>query len=241
MFQQTFVDAEAQTRRPWTAGISLVLQTVLVAVLLIVPLLHVQKLDLPAKIPVMLPVERVDLKAIPVRRASAHSSAIARTIFREAPIHAPTTVPKTIVMTPDAPAIGMPVAAGARGPLIGSFLSGAPIAPPLPPAASEAASRPATPAGPIRVSNGVQAAKLIVGPKPAYPALARTTRVQGTVRIQAIIERDGAIGNLQVLSGPALLIKAAVEAVQKWRYEPTLLNGVPVEVITEIDVNFALN
>lgn len=241
MFDQTFVNAQAQTRRPWTVGISLVLQTGLVAVLLIVPLLHVAKLDLPAKVQITLPVERVDLKATPVQqRVALRSSAVPRPVFREAVIHAPTNVPKTIVMTPDAPEIGIPVVAGAGGSSIGSILSGLPIAPPAPPLVHAAPSRPAAPSGPVRVSNGVQAAKLIVGPKPAYPPLARTARAQGTVRIQAIIQRDGTIGHLQVLSGPPLLVNAAIEAVQKWRYQPTLLNGEPVEVITEIEVNFAL-
>jgi protein TonB len=58
--------------------------------------------------------------------------------------------------------------------------------------------------------------------------------------LQAIIGRDGSIRNLQVLSGPPLLINVAREAVQQWRYQPTLLNGEPVEVITEIDVNFTM-
>ncbi len=242
MFDQTFVNAQAQTRRPWTVGISLMLQAGLVAVLLIIPLLHVAKLELPARIQTAWPVERVDLKATPVeQRAASHSSAVPRPVFREAPIHAPTSVPKTIVMTPDAPDIGIPVTAGAGGPSIGSILSGLPIAPPAPPVVHLAPPHPAPASGPVRVSNGVQAAKLVVGPKPAYPPLARASRVQGTVRIQAIVQRDGTIGHLQVLSGPPLLVNAAIEAVQRWRYRPTLLNGEPVEVITEIEVNFALN
>lgn len=241
MFDQTFVNAQAQTRRPWTVGVSLVLQTGLVAVLLIVPLLHVAKLELAAKIQITLPVEHVDLKATPVRQAATRSSAITRPVFRLAVIHAPTIVPKTIVMTPDAPEIGVPVAIGTGAPSMSSILSGLPAAPPAQTVVRLTPPHPPTPPGPVRVSVGVQAAKLIAGPTPLYPPLAKATRIQGTVRIQAIIQRDGAIGHLQVLSGPALLINAAVEAVQKWRYQPTLLNGEPVEVITEIDVNFALN
>jgi len=61
------------------------------------------------------------------------------------------------------------------------------------------------------------------------------------VKIQALIGRDGIIRNLQVVSGPPLLIAAAVAAVQQWRYKPTLLNAEPVEVITEIDVTFTLS
>jgi protein TonB len=86
----------------------------------------------------------------------------------------------------------------------------------------------------------VQEAKLIDGPRPAYPTIAKTTRTQGLVRIQAIIAVDGTIRNLKVISGPPLLVNAAVEAVSRWRYQPTLLSGNAVEVITEIDVNFTL-
>jgi protein TonB len=100
--------------------------------------------------------------------------------------------------------------------------------------------KPTQPSAPMRVTSGVQSARLVFGPKPAYPPLARITRTQGTVRIQAIIGRDGTIRNLQVLNGPPLLIEVAIEAVRQWRYQPTLLNGEPVEVITEIDVHFTL-
>jgi protein TonB len=61
------------------------------------------------------------------------------------------------------------------------------------------------------------------------------------VRLTAIIGRDGAIRNLQVMSGHPLLTPAALEAVKQWRYQPTLLNDEPVEVITQIEVNFTLS
>jgi protein TonB len=65
--------------------------------------------------------------------------------------------------------------------------------------------------------------------------------VQGTVKFQATISKEGNIQNLQLLSGPPLLVQAAMAAVQQWQYKPTLLNGEPVEVITTIDVNFTLS
>jgi protein TonB len=92
----------------------------------------------------------------------------------------------------------------------------------------------------IRVGGQVEAARIIFQPRPDYPKLAQIARAQGTVRLEAIIDKDGTIKNLRVLSGPPLLVRAAVEAVTRWRYQPTLLNGEPVEVITDIDVNFAL-
>ena len=73
-----------------------------------------------------------------------------------------------------------------------------------------------------------------------YPPLAKMARIQGTVRLEAIISKDGTIQDLKVIQGHPLLVKAALEAVQRWRYQPTLLNGEPVEVVTEIDVNYTL-
>ena len=83
---------------------------------------------------------------------------------------------------------------------------------------------------PIPISSGVQAAKLIRQVKPTYPPLARQARISGTVRLVAIIGRDGAIRDLRVSSGHPLLVTAAVEAVKQWLYRPTLLNTEPVEV-----------
>ena len=77
--------------------------------------------------------------------------------------------------------------------------------------------------------------------EPVYPALAKQARVQGTVEIEAVIGIDGRLREIHVKSGPPLLIKAATDAVRQWVYEPTLLNGEPVEVITQIDINFTKN
>ncbi len=241
MFDQTFVNAHAQTRRPWTVAVSLTLQTALIAVALIMPLLHTASLDVPTKISVWLPLEKLDLRLKPEAKCGAESGTIhtQRPIFHLAGLLSPDAVPAHIDLSPDAPEIGTAVAiTGASSPSLGVFLPGIAI-PPLP--APVAGPKTQTPSAPVRVGGGVQSAKLMSGPKPAYPPLARTTRTQGTVRIQALIGRDGVIRNLQVVSGPPLLISAAIEAVQQWRYQPTLLNGEPVEVITEIDINFTLS
>lgn len=71
--------------------------------------------------------------------------------------------------------------------------------------------------------------------------MAVIARISGTVRLQGIIGKDGSIQQLQVLSGPPLLVQAALDAVRQWRYQPTLLNGEPVEVISPIDVIFTLS
>jgi protein TonB len=106
--------------------------------------------------------------------------------------------------------------------------------------AAAATPREAPPSIRIRVSNGVQEAKLLVCVKPAYPPLARAARVSGTVELDAVIGRDGRLAEVQVKSGNALLIQAALSAVRQWVYKPTYLNGDPVEVSTTILVNFTL-
>lgn len=240
MFDQTFVNTHGQARRPWTVVVSLTLQTAVVAVALLIPFLHVATLDLPTKIPVWLPVEKVDLKLKPEATAAPHSMTT-RPIFRLSGLRAPTTVPRSIDLTPDAPEISNgDVTPGPSLSPLGGLLRGIAIQPPSPPVSTVKAN-PALSSAPVRIGGGVQSAKLIFGPTPPYPPLARTTRTQGTVKIQALIGRDGIVRNLQLVSGPPLLVAAAMEAVRQWRYQPTLLNGEPVEVITEIDVNFTLS
>jgi protein TonB len=122
---------------------------------------------------------------------------------------------------------------GTPGGVLGSIITGAAAAPPPPPPQATTPRR-------VRVGGQVDAAKLIFGPRPEYPPLAKMARIQGKVVLEAIISRDGTIQDLKVVSGHPLLVKSAREAVQRWRYQPTLLNGEPVEVITEVEVNFTL-
>ena len=93
---------------------------------------------------------------------------------------------------------------------------------------------------PMEIGGEVQAAKLLRRVTPVYPSLARQARVGGLVRLRAIISEDGSVRRLEVLSGHPLLVGIAVEAVKRWLYRPTLLNGRAVAVITRIDVNFRL-
>jgi TonB family protein len=93
----------------------------------------------------------------------------------------------------------------------------------------------------IRVASNVQQNNLIHKVDPVYPPLARQARIQGTVRLVAIIGRDGSVRNLELVSGHPLMVEAARQAVMQWLYKPTILNGQPVEVVTQIDVVFALS
>ncbi|HEV2444959.1 MAG TPA: TonB family protein [Candidatus Sulfopaludibacter sp.] len=97
------------------------------------------------------------------------------------------------------------------------------------------------PPGTIRVGGNMQQAKLVSQGRPVYPPLAKQARIQGTVTLNALIGPDGHIQNLAVVHGHPLLVQAALDAVKDWVYEPTLLNGQPVAVVTTIDVNFTLS
>ena len=86
-----------------------------------------------------------------------------------------------------------------------------------------------------------QVAQIINQVAPRYPDLARQARIQGVVLLEANISTEGTVENLRVIAGHPLLSQAAVEAVYQWQYQPTLLNGQPVPVVTTISVRFTLN
>jgi len=93
----------------------------------------------------------------------------------------------------------------------------------------------------IRISQGVTKGLLIHKEEPVYPSIARAARVQGDVVLSAVIDINGQIQNLQLISGHPMLVPAAIAAVRQWRYKPYLLNGQPVEVETTITVIFSLS
>jgi len=97
-----------------------------------------------------------------------------------------------------------------------------------------------TPTKRVNIHGTLLSQKIRFKVNPEYPALARQTGIQGTVKFHAIIATDGSVKQLQVISGHPLLVQAAMDAVRQWKYEPTLVNGQPVEVETEIDVIFQL-
>jgi TonB family protein len=95
--------------------------------------------------------------------------------------------------------------------------------------------------GRITIGGNVQSAKLVQQPRPIYPPLAKQARISGVVKLAVVLNKDGSMQDIKVISGHPLLIPAALEAVKNWVYQPTLLNGQPVEVATQIDVNFTLS
>jgi hypothetical protein len=104
--------------------------------------------------------------------------------------------------------------------------------------APEAAERPPLR---IRVGGNVQQAKLIKQARPTYPPEARQRRIQGTLQFQATIDKKGEISELEFLRGPLIFYESTRDTLLRWKYQPTLLSGEPVEVLTRLDVNYTLS
>jgi protein TonB len=244
--------------KKWTMLVALAGQTALLGVLILIPMLTLQQLPLPELSAVLVappPPPPPPPPPAPAATAPRMAPVVVRH-FDANQLFAPKTIPKTVAVLPnlpaelaEAPAIaGVPggVAGGQIGGVVGGVLGGvmggvpsaAPPPPPPPPPAK--APEPATPKM-IRVGGQVEAAMVISAPPPVYPVLAKEARVGGTVHLDAVIGEDGHIENLKVLSGPPLLIEAAVNAVKQWTYRPTILNGKPVKIATQIMVNFQLS
>ena len=92
----------------------------------------------------------------------------------------------------------------------------------------------------VRISQGVSQGLIVKRVQPLYPAQAMQMRLEGIVELQANISKTGNITGIKQLSGQSLLGRAAMDAVQQWKYKPYFLNGEPVEVQTQITVNFKL-
>jgi TonB family protein len=92
----------------------------------------------------------------------------------------------------------------------------------------------------VRVSQGVEQALLLTKVQPQYPPDAKDQRIQGVVLLSVTIDKEGNVANIQVVSGPESLVPASIEAVKQWKYRPYLLEGTPVEVETQVTVNFTL-
>ena len=247
MFDQMLVENTVRTRRPLAIVLSLAGQVFVASLTILLPLLRTEMIGpsrmlrlvtVPLRNGEITPVQRRQPEVRTVMRAAA-----TRQIFAGRILQQPAEVPKGILLE-EAPQVGMPAARGAG-------ISGVPDGVP---GAIEAAmdevpsiakprfvEPPPIRTLPIRVGGDVQAAKILTQVAPVYPALAKQARISGVVRLEAVISRNGFIESLRVKSGYPLLTSAAVDAVRKWIYRPTLLNGEPVEVLTEIEVNFRLN
>ncbi len=250
MFEQSFVDASGRQVRPWAVPAAAAGQVLMVCGAIAVPLLFT---DILPSIRLAAPsLHFRALEPMPVRttsRAAAPSvSSALRPVVRAA-IVPPTRVPTGVARIEDAPELATAgagsISSGEGGPAIPGLLPGLMTATPVAPAPEppKIKPQPDQPDKPVRVKVGgaVRPPELVHYVKPAYPPLARQARIQGPVRLSAVLARNGAVTALQLVSGHPLLVQAALDAVRTWRYRPTMLNNEPVEVAMTIDVNFTLS
>jgi protein TonB len=251
MFEDTvledtiFADSMLETswtqraRRSWTTLTSFGLQMLIVSLLLLLPVL--KTVGLPAARTVSTPISlgRVSPEPAPSPRTGGPS--VVLTSIPTLRFMQPSQIPPLIRMDgeePAAPAPGGPgggvvgtgLPSGTGDGLITSLIGG--MRPVLP-------TRPPTIARAIRTSSMLEG-NLIRRVEPVYPPLARSARIQGSVVLVALISKAGTIENLRAVAGHPMLVPAAVNAVSQWRYRPYILNSEPIEVETQITVNFSL-
>jgi len=225
-----------KTNKGWSVILSGIVQAVILGVLILIPLIYTEALPKamlstlliapPPPPPPPPPPQPVKTVIKPVARLIQSGKLVQpRAIPKEVAVFKEAELPPDIITN-----------SGQQGGVFGGIPGGNMIAsgPAVPP--------PPKPTAPARIKQGgnVTAASIITQTKPVYPALARQARIQGNVVLHAIIDKDGKVAQLEVISGHPLLVQSALDAVKQWRYKPTLLNGDPVEVDTTITVTFTM-
>ncbi len=238
MFEQTLLLNQAD-KRPWNFLASLSVELLIVSLALLIPLLyrdHLPAVHWKDIIVGPAPSEPPSPPA-PANHSNSPRPFSERPLFRLSAGTNPRPLQPAAEFTVDAPpSLGSDIGIGGSTNMLGRFIPNVVAAPPPKPALE--IEKPA--GSPLSVGGDVQMAKLVRKVIPEYPLLARSARISGVVRLIGIVGKDGAIRNLQLVSGHPMLARAALEAVRQWIYKPTLLNGQPVEVIAPIEVSFTL-
>jgi protein TonB len=242
MFEDSLLESggRLKTRRGRTTTFAIILEIALIGVMVLLPLIFTEALPKQQLMTFLVapppPPPPPPPAAAPVKIVKQIQTDIVNGALRT-----PTKIPQKVQMIKEDEAPpqmaasgvvgGVPggIPGGQMGGVIGGIISSTPVAVP----------KVATPQR-VRVSAGVTSGLLVKRIQPNYPPLARQARIQGTVVLHAVISKEGAIENLTLVSGHPMLAPAAIDAVKQWRYKPYLLNGEPVEVDTEVQVNFTL-
>ncbi len=243
MFEDSLIESggKLKTSRGWTSIVSFVIQIGIIGVMILIPLIFTEALP-RTQLMTFLVAPPPPPPPPPPAAAPVKIVKVIQTDIVNGQLRTPTKIPQKVQMIKEDEAPppvmastgvvgGVPggIPGGSMGGVIGGMISSTPVAVP----------KIATPQR-VRVSSGVQSGLLIRKVNPSYPPLARQARIQGVVLLQAEISKEGNIINLQLISGHPMLAPSAIEAVKQWRYKPYLLNGEPVEVETQIQVNFTL-
>ncbi len=243
MFEDSLLESggRLKTKRGRTTTFAIILEIGLIGLMVLMPLIFTEALPKQQLMTFLVapppPPPPPPPAAAPVKIIKQVQTDIVNGALRT-----PTKIPQKIQMIKEdeaPPAMassgvvgGVPggIPGGQMGGVIGGIISSTPVAVP----------KVATPQR-VRVSAGVTSGLLVRRVNPVYPPLARQARIQGQVVLRAQIGKDGSIQNLQLVSGHPMLVQSALDAVKQWKYKPYLLNGEPVEVDTEVLVNFTLS
>jgi len=245
VFAEAILDGSSvrQKRHPLKWAASLGAHMLVLFLLLLMPLYFSQGLNMQ-RLNMTLLVAPLPPAAAPPPPPASAAPRVVRVIpktFTPGKLTAPSFVPKTVVAAPDAgvPDValagvsgGVPggMAGGQIGGVLGGVMSGASA--PAAPALAEGPKKP------VVIGGNVKPPRLLSGPAPVYPALARQSRIGGIVVIEAIIDERGNVVQEKAISGHPLLIPAAMKAVAQRKYEPTVLDGEPTPVDLRVEVNF---
>ncbi len=244
MFEDSLLESggRLKTKRGRTTTVAIFLEIIAIGIMVLLPLIFTEALPKQMTMSFLVapppPPPPPPPAAAPVKIVKQIQTDIVNGALRT-----PTKIPQKIQMIKEEeappPAMassgvvgGVPggIPGGSMGGVMGSIISsGSAIVPKI-----------ATPQR-VRVSAGVTSGLKVKDVKPVYPPLARQARIQGQVVLHAQISKDGVIEGLTLVSGHPMLAPAAIDAVKQWRYKPYLLNGEPVEVDTEVMVNFTLS
>ena len=239
--------ARARQAKRRALVVAIILQVLLVGLLVLAPLLRaVEKLPQTITIYTPAPPYRGDPKPSGPTREEPRTARKSPVIKNQPPIFQPGRVPAEIAILNDPPEIISQwqnanregERGGGREGINMDVFDSSERRAVVPKAPETPAPKPAKL---VHVSEPIQFARLVNRVVPKYPTLARNARIEGKVVLRAMIAKDGTIHALEVLSGSALFVEAALEAIAQWRYLPTVLNGEAVEVETVITVVFTLN
>jgi protein TonB len=248
MFEDSLLESGGRNSRlhrrgPWATLVSFVIQIGLICVLVLIPLIYTEALPKQQLMGYLVAPPPPPPPPPPPAAAPVVKVVKVQTEIDNGQLKAPTKIPTRIAMIKEDEAPpstggvmggvvgGVPggQSGGVVGGVLGSIMNSAPTAVP----------KAATPTR-VKVSAGVTSGLLIRKVQPTYPPLAKQARISGSVVLQAVIGKDGTIQNLRAVSGHPMLIQSAIDAVRQWKYKPYFLNGEPVEVDTQVTVNFTL-
>ncbi|HEV2021920.1 MAG TPA: TonB family protein [Terriglobales bacterium] len=242
MFQDSLFESggRLKTKRLWTTLLSVFMQGFLIGILILIPLIYTEALPRQQLMTFLVAPPPPPPPAPPAPAVQAVK--VVQTDIENGRLRTPDRIPQKVAMIKEEEAPppvsnmggvvgGVPggVPGGQMGGVLGGILS----------STSMTAPKIAAPQR-VRLSQGVTEGNLVNKVTPLYPDIAKRARIQGIVVLQAVISKQGAIENLRVVSGHPMLTQSALDAVRQWRYRPYLLNGEPVEVETQITVNFNL-